>query len=332
MNLKNIFNKNAWSGMFHGFGMKVVQVKPEIKLVVGGLSLLFGTIYACTKTEQAKEAIEEAKQQANEIEATVQVQETETIQISPETKKQLKFERGKQYVSIYGRMLYKLVKLYGVPAILWFGGMGMVVGGHCDLRKMNTNLVADIFAGNQLLKEYRERVGQAVGKEVEEKIFLGAQEGMVNVIETDPETGKEKLVQKQADVFVNQPGSIFARNFTPETTDIMWRSFTEEYLDARVKEINDKLDTGWTRGYNGMEIYRMLGFNENALGMDAEVDALLRNGISANPIKVPDPEMRHLKITKLRGFRKKWDEVRRMEVYEPCLRIDANFYPLEGKI
>ena len=332
MNLKNIFNKSAWSGMFHGFGMKVVQVKPEIKLVIGSLSLLFGTIYACTKTEQAKEAIDEAKQQANEIEATVQIQETETIQLSPETKKQLKFERGKQYVGIYGRMLYKLVKLYGIPAILWFGGMGMVVGGHCDLRKMNRNLVADIFAGNQLLKEYRERVGQAVGKEVEEKIFLGAQEGMVNVIETDPETGKEKVVQKQADVFMHQPGSIFARNITPETIDDPWRSFSEDYFDARVDKINYRLDTGWERGYSGMEILRMLGFNENALGKDEEINALIHNGISANPIKVPDPEMRHLKITKLRGFRKKWDEARRMEVYEPCLRVDFNFYPLDGKI
>ena len=76
----------------------------------------------------------------------------------------------------------------------------------------------------------------------------------------------------------------------------------------------------------------MLGFNENALGEDESLDALLHYGISGNARKVPDPEMRKLKVTKLRGYQERWDNESQSMVYVPCLRIDFNFYPLEGKI
>lgn len=325
-------NKFNFKEMMSGFGMKIVAARPEIMLISGGLSLLAGTILACTKTAKAKEVIDETKNKTKEVEEKLQVQVPEGVEVLPETVKQMKVERGRQYLKIYGHAAYEFVKIYGVSALLWFGGMGAIVGGHGELRKLNRGLAADILAGNQLLQEYRGRVAKAVGEETENKIFMGAQEGMVTVVETDPETGKEIVHEEKSDVFHAQPGSIFARNFTPETTDIMWRSFTDEYLDARVNEINTKLEVGMFRAYNGLDILRMLGFNENALGDDESLDKLLHYGISGNARKVPDPEMRKLKITRLRGYEKRWDVARGINVYVPCLRIDFNFYPLEGKI
>ena len=92
------------------------------------------------------------------------------------------------------------------------------------------------------------------------------------------------------------------------------------------------------RAYSAMDILRMIGFNENAFdepnGIDEDkmMDMLLRYGISGNARKVPDPEMRKLKVTKLKGYQKTWDVVNNCEVYKECLRLDFNFYPLEGKI
>ena len=323
------FNKDAWKAAYENFGMKMSQASPEIMLVTGAVSLLIGTVLACTKTDKTKEILTETKNEAVETEKNLNIDEENLL---PETKRQLKIEKGRAYCRIYGKMMYEFLKIYGIPALLWFGGMGLIVGGHGSLRKMNRTLAADIFAGNQLLKEYRERVRKAVGEEVEEKIFFGSQEGMVTVVETDPESGEKKVSQQKADIFYAQPGSIFARNFTEETTDIMWRSFTDEYLEARINEINTKLEVGYARAYNGLDILRMLGFNENALGDDASIDALLHYGISGNARKVPDPEMRKLKVTKLRGYQERWDNENQAKVYVPCLRIDFNFYPLEGKI
>ena len=323
-------NKFNFKGMLQGFGMKLTQARPEIMLVSGIFSVLAGTIYACTKTEKAKKAVEETKADLKTIEEQIKV--PEGVDILPETKKQLKVEKGRQYIRVYGHAMYKFLKLYGVPALLWFGGMGMICGGHGELRKLNKGLTADILAGSQLMREYRERVAKAVGEDVEKKIFMGAQEGMVTVLEKDSETGEEKYVQKPGDIFYAQPGSIFARNYTKATTDILYREFTDEFLDSRVQMINDKLEVGMMRAYTGLDVLRELGFNENALGQDDQMDALLHYGISGNARKVPDPEMRKLKITRLRGYEEQWDEVHRMNVYVPCLRIDFNFYPLEGKI
>lgn len=330
MNFANFFKGDALKGAFQGFGMKVNAARPEIMLVSGALSLLAGTIFACTKTEKAKKVIEETKADLQTVEEKVKL--PEGIDVLPETTRQIKLEKGHQYVKVYGYAVYKFIKLYGVPALLWLGGMGMIVGGHGELRKLNRGLAADILAGNQLLQQYRERVAKAVGEEAENKIFMGAQEGMVTVVETDPETGEEKTRQEKADVFYAQPGSIFARNFTEENTDIMWRQFTDEFLEQRVNEINTKLEVGYVRAYNGLDILRILGFNENALGEGESMDKLLSYGISGNARKVPDPEMRKLKITRLRGYQEKWDVVHQCKIYVPCLRIDFNFYPLEGKI
>ena len=208
-----------------------------------------------------------------------------------------------------------------------------MTGGHQKRHKQYKNAVAELIATRNMFNDYRARNAAVIGAEAEERIFMGAQQEKIKVLEKDPETGEEKIVTKKADVFYAQPGSIFARNFTEETSDAFEvRSFADEYLEDRIRSINYKLECGMSRAYTGLEILRMLGFNENALGDGDGIDILLRNGISANPRKVTDPEMRKLKVTKLRGYQKKWDVAREMEVFVPCLRLDFNFYPLEGMI
>lgn len=323
MNFTNFVKNSKLNGLAKGIGMKLVAARPEIMLVLGGFSVLGGTIYACTKTEEAKKVVYDHKERT--------VVTKNTVYFGDE--KQQKIEKGKAYVKDYGILMYQLMKLYGIPALLWFGGMGMIFGAHGELRKLNSHLIADSVAVQNLLKEYRRRVATAVGEESEQKIFMGVQEGMVRVLEKDPETGEEKIVEKQADVFYAQPGSIFARNYTEETSDAFdIRSFADQYLDNRITQINTDLELGIARAYTGLEILRMLGFNENALGEDENIDILLRNGISGSARKVRDPEMRKLKVTRLRGYQKKWDVARNMEIFVPCLRLDFNFYPLEGKI
>lgn len=337
MKMFDFLKNDKLNGCLHGLGMKIGAAKPEIMLFGGGLSVLLGTIYACMQTEKAKKAINDCKDDIAKVDEQLKLPEGDEIEVLPATKKQMKVEKGRQYTKIYGRTMYELIKIYGIPALLWFGGMGFIVGSHGELRKMNKHLAADIVAGNQMLKEYRERVAKAVGDETEEKIFMGAQEGMVKVLDKDPETGEEKLVEKKADVFYAQPGSVFARNFTASTSDAFdIRSFADRYLDDRINEINTKLELGVYRAFNALDILRMLGFNENALTEkiddDDGMEKLLHYGISGNARKVPDPEMRKLKVTRLRGYEKQWDVAHEMEIFVPCVRLDFNFYPLEGKI
>lgn len=318
-----LFNKEAFQAFTKNAGMKFNNIKPELMLGFGAISVLTGTVYACLQTEKAKKELKEHEFRMETINSTV----------FEGTEKEQKMQKGREYTREYLVLTYKFLKLYGIPATLWFGGMGLIFGSHGTLRKANTQLVANSIAANNLLQEYRNRVAKAVGEENEQKIFMGAQEGMVQILEKDPETGEEKLIEKKADVFCAQPGSIFARNFTESTSDAFdVRSFADYYLDSHINTINQKLELGVSRGYTGLDILRMLGYNENALGEDENIDVLIRNGISGNARKVQDPEMRKLKVTRLRGYEKKYDAARGIDVYVPCLRLDFNFYPLEGMI
>lgn len=336
MKFVDIFKSEAWKDSLRGAGMKLNESKPEIFLVAGGISMLVGTIYACMQTEKAKKAVAEAKEKEKQegIGNLVNLSDQ-----TPEQVKARKAENGRKLLKIYGHTAYQMLKIYGIPAILWFGGMTLVCSGHHILRQTNAGLIADSILAKKLFDEYRGRVAKAVGEEAEKKIYMGVQEGTIKILEKNPETGEEKLVEKKADIFQAQPGSIYAVNFTEETSDAFDTfTYAERTFDRRVDEINKKLEVGVYRAFNGIEIYRMLGFNENALGFGDSPDAeerlkrLLRDGISGNARKVRDPEMRKLKVTKLRGYQERWDKTREMMVYIPCTRYDFNFYPLEGKI
>ena len=326
MNVKNIFNKDAWAGGLKATGMKLNDAKPEIMVFTGLVSLVIGTIWMCTKTEEGKEEVLKYK------EANATIKNSEIPELA-DNEKALKIEKGKMYVKNTGYFIYRMGKIYGGPILLWVGGALMVTDGHRERHDRYKSAVAELVATRNMFNEYRVRNAAVIGEEAEQKIFMGAKEDKVKVLERDPETGEEKIVTKKCDVFCAQPGSIFARNFTETTSDAFdIRSFADNYLQDRIDSINYKLEVGMSRGYTGLEILRMLGFNENALGEGVMIDALKDNGISANPRKVKDPEMRKLKVTKLTGYEKRWDPVREMEVYVPCLRLDFNFYPIEGMI
>lgn len=336
MKFMDIFKGEAWKNSFHGMKLQLIEAKPEIMLVGGGIMMLVGTVAACIQTEKAKKALKDAKdEETKEGLNNLVVIDDKT----PEEMKLEKREKGRKLTRIYAHTAYEMVKIYGIPAILWLGGMGMICSGHHTLRKTNAGLVADSILAKKLFDEYRSRVAKAVGEEAEQKIYMGTQEGMIKILEKDPETGKETVVEKKADVFYAQPGSIYAVNFTEETSDAFdTYTYAEQTFDRRVDEINKKLEIGLYRAFNGIEIMRMLGFNENALGfgdgpdVEERLRRLLKDGISGNARKVPDPEMRKLKVTRLRGYQKRWDPARNMDVYVPCTRFDFNFYPLEGKI
>lgn len=317
MNPINYFKSGAWKATAKVAGRKIIETRPEIMLVVGGFSLLAGTIYACVKTPQAKEVVDATKK-CIEAEENLNKICDDTANTVPT--KDEKIKRGRKYLGIYVKSGFKIAKIYAIPALLWSGGILSICGAHKELRVRNTRLLANSVAIQQLFNEYRGRVSDAVGEETENKIFMGAQEGTVQVLERDEKTGEEKLVNKKADIFVAQPGSIFARNFTPATCDAFdIRSYADFFVDSRIEGIKKDLSLGLVKFYSGAEILRKLGLVETEIGPE-----MIENGISRK-----GPE---LKVTRLQGYEKIWDEEKQTFIYRPCLRLDFNFYPLKGMI
>lgn len=325
MNPIKYFKTGIWKETAKVAGRKLIEVRPEIMLITGGISMLAGTVYACMKTAKAKEIIDATKQVIASEENLDKICDDASNTVPT---KEEKIIRGKKYFRIYVKAGCGLLRVYAVPGLLWLGGMACIGGAHKELRARNTRLAANIVAAQQLFSEYRKRNAAAIGEEAEQKIYMGTQEGMVTVIEKDPETGKEREVQKKADVFVAQGGSIFARNFTAQTSDAFdIRSYADYFLDSRIESINTDLALGQVKFLSGADILRRLGFNES------EIDEnMIDNGISGNGRKVQNPEMRKLKVTRMQGYEKIYDEDRHDFVWRECLRLDFNFYPLKGMV
>ena len=325
MNPITYFKSGAWKGTAKVVGKKLIEARPEIMLVTGGVSLLAGTIYACVRTAEAKPVIDATK---NLIEAEDNLNELCDKATGTTPTKEEKIKRGRNYFKIYAKAGGRLFRIYAIPALLWFGGATCIYCAHKELRARNTGLIANLLAQQQLFNDYRKRNAEAIGEEAEKKIFMGAQEGTVTILEKDPVSGEEKAIQKEANVFVAEGGSIFARNFNEQTSDAFdIRSYADYFLESRIEQINMDLKIGQVKFLSGADVLRRLGFNEDQID-----ENMIYNGISGNARKVADPEMRKLKVTRMQGYQKLWDSSRNDWVYKECLRLDFNFYPLKGLI
>ena len=305
-------NMDSVKGFAKLVGYKLKEARPEIALGFGIVSVAAGTVWACVKTKDAIEVVEDLKAE-NEEQVLVEASENDGKIDIP--------ERGK----LYGRYAMKFAKIYGLPFALWVLGIGCIVGSHGEMRKRNATLLANSVALKKLFDEYRERVRDAVGEEIERKIYFGAKDQKVEVRETDEETGEVKKVKKKVPVFMDQPGSMWARNWTENTTyEYDVRSYSDFTLASRIAQMNIKLRTSPFITVN--EVYDFLGFKPGF----GKCEEGMTVGWVWNP-KV-DRGDREIIVEKLVGYEEHEDPETGEITYEPCLRLDFNCYPLEGLI
>lgn len=289
---------------------KTRQSRPEIGLVFGCLSILAGTVLACTKTKQAVDAYQTMKNEKDDI-------DTE----NEDTRKIVE-----DYARVYGRFVYKIVKIYGLSALLWIAGMSSVVGSHVDLRKQNTNLLLDSVAFKKIVEEYRDRVAKELGEDRERQLYFGAKEDEIEVIETNPETGATKVTRKKANVLNGaNGGSKFARNFSARTSyEFDIRSYADYFLENRIKILNNRLRLVPFLTIN--DVYDELGMKPEYGRCEEGLDW----GWVWNPMDPDGPN--EIVIERLSGWEEVYDERENKTYYAPCLRIDFNCKPLRGLI
>ena len=307
----DILKKTANAAKVVAFKLK--EVRPEIMLGVGAVSVLAGTILACKKTKEAEPIVEHAKEQLEEL---------KFVKNNPHADEQ---PGVKEFVRVYARNGYELAKVYALPAGLWLGGMVCIFGSHGEMRTRNAKLLANSVALKKFFDEYRELVRQKIGEEAERDLYFGANEEEIEVEEKDPKTGETKTVKKKGKVFRRQPGSMWARNFTARTNEEFdVRSYNDFYLDMKVKALNSRLKMVPFLTIN--DIYDELNFKPGC-GRCAE-------GMTVGWVWNPkiDRGDREIKIERLEGWEEVYDPVLDRNVVKKCLRLDFNCYPLEGLI
>ena len=241
--------KNNVTRSLHKFGFKLKQHSPEILVAAGTVGVVASAVMACKATTKISTILDEAK---NTIDAIHDVVE------DPEMAEEYTPEDAKKDLAItYAQTGLKLVKLYGPAIALGVASLGCMLASHNIMRKRNIALAAAYTAVDRGFKEYRGRVIERFGEELDRelKYNIKAKEIEEIVVEED---GSQHTVKKTVQVVDSKLNSEWARFFddgcrgwdkNPEFS-LMFLVKQQEFANERLKA------RGWL---TINDVYEMLG-------------------------------------------------------------------------
>ncbi len=243
---------------FHKAGFQLKKHSPEILVATGVVSTIAGAVLACKATLKVNDVMEEAKTNIDIIHES-----TETG-LTPGGQTYSIEDSKKDLALVYTQTGFKLIKLYAPAVILGAAGIGCMLTSHGILQKRNGALIAAYAAVDKSFKEYRGRVIEKFGKEVDKelKYNLKTQEIETTVVD---ENGKEKTVKETVTVAGPNLGSPYARFFDEYCPN--WEKnaeYNRMFLHAQQQFANDRLIT---QGYLFLnDVYEALGLEKSEAG------------------------------------------------------------------
>lgn len=234
------------------------QHSPEILVTAGVAGTVVSTVLACKATTKIGEILEEPK---HLIEAAHIAVENETIH--PKTGEiYTQKDANKDLAIIYAQTGIKLAKLYAPAIIVGVTSITCIFAGNNILRKRAVAMAAAYAAVDQGFKDYRERVKERFGDEVDKELRYNVQVKEIEKTVVN-EDGTETTVKET--VKVADPKGDFRKvfdelNFNYHKDSGLNRCF----LEGVQQFCNDKLRA---QGYLFLnEVYDELGFDRTRAG------------------------------------------------------------------
>lgn len=217
--------------------MKLKKHSPEILVVAGIAGTVVSAVLACKATTKVAEILDETKGTLDTIHDGM---ETGAINGQEYTTE----EGKKDTVVVYAQTGMKLAKLYGPAIILGTLSITSILASNNILRKRNVALGAAYAAIDKSFKEYRGRVIERFGEQVDTELKYGIKAKKFEEIEVDPETGKEKKVKKTVMVADPNLQSDYAVYFDSKSRNYETNpDYNRMFLKAQQAFANDKLQT-----------------------------------------------------------------------------------------
>jgi hypothetical protein len=169
--------------------MKTKKHSPEILIVTGIVGAITSTVLACKATTKVGQILDESKETLDVIHEGMKTGEIRRVDYSEEDGK-------KDTVKVYAQTGLKIAKLYAPAVIVGAASITSILASHNILKKRNVAISAAYAAVDKSYKDYRSRVIERYGEQVDEEMKYGIKAKKIEATETDPETGKEKKVKK----------------------------------------------------------------------------------------------------------------------------------------
>lgn len=217
--------------------MKLKKHSPEILVVAGIAGTVVSAVLACKATTKVAEILDETKGTLDTIHEGMETGAINGQEYTTEDGK-------KDTVVVYVQTGMKLAKLYGPAIILGTLSITSILASNNILRKRNVALGAAYAAIDKSFKEYRGRVIERFGEQVDTELKYGIKAKKFEEIEVDPETGKEKKVKKTVMVADPNLQSDYAVYFDSKSRNYETNpDYNRMFLKAQQAFANDKLQT-----------------------------------------------------------------------------------------
>ena len=248
--------KTKLMNVYNGVKGKVEKHSPEILMGVGVAGVITTTVMACRATMKLDDILVEAAETREKIKEVAENPAYEDKYTEEDAKKDL--------VINYTQTAAKVAKLYAPAVAVGVISVGCLLGSHDILRKRNAALSAAYLTVDKSFKEYKQRVIDRVGEEVEKEIRYGIKAEEIIETVTDEE-GNETTVSETVKTMNPTLYSDYARFF--DEASPCWQNDPEYnlmFLRAQQQYANDLLRAKGRLFLN--DVYDMLGIEKTKAG------------------------------------------------------------------
>lgn len=235
---------------------QVIKHSPEILAGVGVVGVVGSLVMACKATTKLSDILDESKEQLDKI---------KEVAADPAYEEKYSQDDAKKDTTItYVQTAMKVTKLYAPSVILCASSLGCLLASNNILKKRNAALSAAYMTVDKSFKEYRKRVADRFGEEVEKEIRYNIKAEEITKVDED---GNEVTETVKIMDGTDDPNSYsdYARFF--DESCAAWQNDAEynlTFLKAQQQYANDLLKARGRLFLN--EVYRMLGIDETKAG------------------------------------------------------------------
>ena len=195
--------KEEFMKFLYQAGAAISANSPKLAVAGGITGLVIAGVLACKATLKLNETLDECQEMVEDIHKKEEaaVESAKKAAECPEGKDENgepvvifeypKEQKHKELFKVYGKTIWGLTKLYGIPLLLAILSILLILFGFGKLAKINAALVSTCVMYDQKIKQYRENVKESIGEEKEHALFYGLKSEKVEVVDITEE-GKEK--------------------------------------------------------------------------------------------------------------------------------------------
>lgn len=239
--------------------LSIKKHSPEILVATGIGTGIVAAIIACKQTIKANNIVAEAQKSLQNIEDAKELAANNEAEYTEENE-----QADRKYIAI--QTTVGMVKTYALPVGLGILSITCILAGHHILKKRNVALAAAYSALSTDFMNYRKRVVDKYGKDVDFMLKNGLEKQIIANKVVDPETGEVKETKEEALAYEGSKLSQYARVFD-EVGSTQWTPSADHNRAFLLMEQNYFNERIRTRGYIFLnEVYERLGFRPTKAG------------------------------------------------------------------